>query len=611
MRSVSRLSVHGLMATVWLIACCLPGVVVAQNFELTTVAAGLAENNSRDHNGISVADYDMDGDLDVYIVAFRQYDPDRPNTWNRLYRNDGSGQFTDVTEAAGVLSKIRGYNLGGMGNKFGASWGDYDNDGDPDLFLTSIGPEILFRNEGDGTFVNATEEAGLTQVDDNHSSSSVWWDYDQDGDLDLYISAWAGTTSANFLYENDGAGKFIDVTETAGLGDTGRTWTSIPLDANNDGLTDLYVVNDFGPNKFYVNQGDKTFLEATAAFGLEDEGHGMGVTVGDYNNDGFFDIYLTNIAEYYPNPLFLNNGDGTFTELGERMGVHDAGWAWGTEFFDCDNDGDLDLYAANGYLIDQGTNHFFVNGLIENNYPHFLNQSEESGADGEAEARGLVVFDYDDDGDLDVMVANWGEAPSLYTNQSQALNWLKVDLKGTESNTNAFGATLRVSVGNKTFYRHNDGVEFLGQSIQPVHFGVGYATQIDELTITWPTGKEESYYNIPANQTISIVEGQQTATSNEDPTAPGAVQTFELYSAYPNPFTDATAVSFYLPHAGAVDLTVYNILGQEVMTARKSFAGEGRYEMKLNASELGNNGMYIYRLRWEDSVKTGVISKVR
>ena len=585
--------------------------VLAQSFELSTKAAGLNLHNADDHNGVSVADYDMDGDLDIYMVAHRKYSEFVPKTWNKLFRNEGDGTFSDATEAAGVQGKATEFEKREMGSKFSAVWGDYDNDGDPDLFLTSIGPEILYRNEGDGTFSDVTEQAGLMHSDAESTSGATWWDYDRDGDLDLYVTVWgnpivADSLTKNRMYENRGDGTFEDVSISSGLADTGKTWASIPIDANNDGLIDLYVVNDYGANKFYLNKGDKSFEEATAAYGLEDEGEGMGVTIGDYNNDGFFDIYVTN-TDF--NPLFLNTGEGGFTDEAEARGVQSAGWAWGTEFFDCDHDGDVDLYVANGFFFEQGTNFFFANQLSQKNEPSFTDISEATGANGEAEARGLVVFDYDNDGDLDMLVANWGEYPYLYTNTSSVLNWLKIELEGTESNRNAFGATVHATVGGKVFHRHNDGVEFLGQSVQPVHLGVGYASNIDEIEVRWPSGRTDKIYNVAANQTIKIIEGG-TATSTEDPSTPGNADAFQLFQPYPNPFAQSTALSFQLPQPGEVNLTVYNILGQEVLSENYTYSSAGKQSISLNGESLGRSGMYIYRMVWGKTVKSGVISRI-
>ena len=606
----------------------LAPALAAQDFRLITDEAGLS--SPKDNNGVAVADYDLDGDLDIYLVAYRQYDPAVEKTWNRLYRNNGDGTFTDVTLEAGVPSLVAGFERGGMGNKFSASWGDFDNDGDPDLFLTHIGPEILYRNNSDGTFTDVTAEAGVAGADDTtHDTSALWWDYDLDGDLDIYVSAWAGENSernsANRMYENQGDGTFVDVTAASGLGDQGRTWTSIPLDANNDGLLDLYVVNDFGPSKFYVNQGDKSFQEATAAFGLEDEGHGMGVTVGDYNGDGYFDIYVTNIDAYEyaearmicgtpdhqeRNCLFVNTGQGTFEEKAVELGVAHAGWAWGTEFFDCDHDEDLDLYVANGFIIADPThNYFFTNTLTERGQLSFDDTSESSGTNGFREARGLVVFDHDNDGKLDLLVANWSDPPYLYHNQSRAQNWLKIALEGTLSNRNGLGAIVPVTAGGKTLHRHHDGVDFLGQSIQPLHFGVGEAQVVEQVLVRWPNGAEETLVNVPVNQTIKLKEGQGLATGTEDlPT----FDDFALLGHYPNPFSRTTAIEFSLPKVGAVTLTVYNLLGREILSRRASYATPGRHRLTLDAEgHFASSGFYLYRLVYENTARSGKLLHIK
>ena len=397
-----------------------------------------------------------------------------------------------------------------------------------------------------------------------------------------------------------------------GLGDTGYTWTTVPIDGNNDGLLDLYVVNDFGANTFYVNQGDRTFTEATAEFGLEDEGHGMGVTTGDYNNDGYFDIYLTNIAEHYPNPLFLNTGTGTFVNKAEELQVHDAGWAWGTEFFDCDNDGDLDLYVANGFLIEPGANHLFTNQLVEQSRPAFQDVSQASGTNGEAEARGLVVFDYDGDGDKDMLVANWREAPYLYTNEGASKNWLKVELEGTRSNRDGFGSVLKMTtVSGRTAYRLYTGVDFLGQSVQPVHFGLGVESEVAELEITWPNGSVERYQDIASNQTIKIQEGQGfvSATNIELPDADGG---FAVRGIYPNPFQTSAKLTLNVPSAGTVRVKMYNLLGQEVYATEAAFPAAGERIMDLSPEGgLRHSGLYLYKVMFGTRELTGTIVYVQ
>lgn len=591
------------------VCCLLPAALLAQSFELVTDQSGLSLPIRA--NGVAVADYDLDGDLDVYFVAISQYDEADLTTWNRLYSNNGDGTFSDVTLEAGVLSTLNGHPWSAMGNKFGAAWGDFNNDGYPDLFLTNVGPDELYRNNGDGTFTDVTVAAGVAGDDTSHNSSALWWDYDLDGDLDLYVSAWIGP---NRMFENRGDETFIDVTAASALGDDGRTWTSLPIDANNDGLLDLYVVNDFGANKFYLSLGNKTFREATAQFGLEDEGHGMGVALGDYDNNGFFDIYLTNIQGLNPptpNPLFSNTGQGTFVNMSSAAGVEEAGWAWGTEFFDCDHDGDEDLYVVNGFMIEPGENSFFVNGGSGN----YLNRSTESGADGSAEARGLVVFDYDGDGDLDMLVANFREAPSLYRNVTAKQNWLQVELEGAVSNRNAFGAIVRVTANGKTYHRSNNGVDFLGQSILPLHFGLGNAQVAEEVVVTWPTGENQIFQNLWVNRTIRIKEGEGIITSVTPPAVELTPDSFQLLGNFPNPFNASTVVEFALPDPGSVDLRIYNLLGQELFSVRLNGLDAGSHRFRWNGTDRNGNplgsGFYLYNIVYQDAVRTGKMLYLR
>jgi hypothetical protein len=516
-----------LHSAVFVALVALPLVTAAQSFVLSTEQAGLsAASNS---NGVAVADYDLDGDLDIYFVNSRLHDESDPGSWSRLYTNNGDGTFSDVTDEAGVRAdSIDGYNERNplhqqhgdppMGDRFGAAWGDYDNDGDPDLFLTAAGREILYHNNGDGTFTDATSAAGLESPrnDIAENSSAAWWDYDSDGDLDLYVGSWYAPISGR-MYENQGDGTFLDVTEASGLKDIGQTWTPLPIDVNSDGWIDLYAVNDFGPNRIFINDGNKNFVDETDQRALGDDGHGMGVTLGDYDNDGDFDIYHTNIyqgdAEW--NPLFENDGTGHFSDVSHELGVEHADWAWGTAFFDCDHDGDLDLYVANGFRSEPPfNNRLFVNSLVETGEVAFENVAPNAGVDGLAEARSLAVFDYDNDGDVDLLVANiqaggdpeQRNMPYLYQNVSSTANWLKVELEGTTSNRNGFGARVSATTATGTYHRHHDGISFLGQSIAPLHFGLGEAEVVESLAVTWLSGLVETYPSVEVNRTKSCVK---------------------------------------------------------------------------------------------------------
>ena len=479
-------------------------VVSAQQFSLVSSFAEQSELTKT--NGVSVADYDKDGDLDVFIVAFNSFDENDKSTWNRLLRNDG-WKFSDVTISAGFTPQFKKPITGYHGNKLGASWGDYDNDGYPDLFLSNFGVDELWHNEQDGTFTNVAYNAGVRGCSDCYSTNGLWFDYDTDGDLDLYVSDY---DRPNRMYENIGNGNFKEVTEESGLGDTGETWTSIAIDVNNDTYQDIYVINDNGPNFLYLNQGDRTFLEATNEFGLGDPGNGMGVAISDYNKDGLFDLYLTNIFNQQPNPFFVRNAEGTFDNKANELGIDNAGWAWGTKFFDVDHDMDEDLYVVNGHelSITEDLNVFF-----KNEGAHFEDVSTEFNVTNNLDARGLEVFDYDGDGDLDMLVSNWNGHLLLYRNNawvdgSDTKNWIKIELEGTTSNRDALGATVRIKTGGAYQYRLKDGANLMGQSIMPLHFGLESNEIVEEITVTWPNGISKSYSNINANQTIKIIEEQ-------------------------------------------------------------------------------------------------------
>ena len=471
------------------------------------------------NNGHAVADYDRDGDLDVFVVARNSYSEHDSTTWSRLYRNNGDNTFTDVTIVSGFQFQYANPGEeGSEGQKMGATWGDYNNDGYPDLLLTHYRKIELYLNNGKGSFTDVTTEAGISECFTCYNSSALWWDYDKDGDLDLYLSDWK---EANRLYQNQGNGTFTDKTAYTNLGDLGNTWTSIPIDANRDGWPDLYVANDFFRNKFYLNMNGDYFMEATTAYGLEDYGNGMGITVGDYNNDGFFDIYLTNIYEYAPNPLFTSTSSGVFKENAAEMGVENAGWAWGASFFDADLDGDEDLYVVNGHEDSHHSNKFFKNMWIEGSF-NFRDWSEISLADGRADAMSLTTFDFDDDGDLDMLVSNTDSTPYFYQNRIiqpdkvTENSWLKVQLEGTLSNRDGLGTIVRVKAQGKSFYRYYHGAGLLSQNLLPVHFGLGTVPAVDTLMITWPNSPQEVFYGIQVNQTVKVIEQQEIILQKQE-----------------------------------------------------------------------------------------------
>jgi len=573
-------------------------------------------------NGVAVADYDQDGDLDIFFTGINNFNFNFPNTWNRLLQNQGDGTFKDVTVEAGFsVQYINGQELAARGEKMGASWGDYDNDGFPDLFLANSREDQLFRNNRNGTFEDVTQTAGVAGCNDCYTGSGLWWDHNRDGDLDLYVSNLRGP---NIMFENNGNGTFSNVTEQTGLaGDIlGITWSSVAVDIGKDGILDLLNMNDTQENQFFENRGS-VYNEAARAYRLNDEGACMGVTVGDYNNDGFFDIYITNIFAHHPNPLFTNLGDRRFRDDAAPMDIDNSGWGWGTHFFDADHDGDEDLYAVNGPIdkLNQvpqpDINNFFFKNLMVEGTPTFEDWTVESGTGDLAKGKGMEVFDFDDDGDLDIVVANMEQAAYLYQNevisnaQPEDKNWLKIWLEGTTTNRDGFGSEVKITIGEKSYYRWHHGAAIFGQSIQPVHFGVGSATTIDEIQIIWLSGRREVVYDVPVNQTLRLKEGQQElVTSAEDDII---IKEPAFQGNYPNPFDLSTTFSFELSKPGKLELNVYSVSGQKLTHLSKSSLKNGLVEIVWDGTDGSGNrlpaGLYFYQAYFNKELINGKVIK--
>ena len=483
--------------------------------------------------GVVVLDYDNDGFHDFYVS--NSVGP------NALYRNDGDGTFTDVAVAAGVD------DAPGRGN--GGCAADYDNDGDSDLYVTNYGRSRLFSNNGDGTFADVTASAIEDHQTEKRYTGCAWGDYDQDGYLDLIVVSHVSENAdivmsrAFFLglaglslYRNERDGTLANVTYL--LGDTavrpidgnagnifGAGFQPGWLDFDNDGDMDLYVVNDVGrevhPNVLWRNDGagsgEKwTFTDVSMALGAQARMDGMGLAVGDYDLDGSLDMFMTNIND---NVLLRNNADGTgFTNVADDAGVGTGKIglkiriSWGTFFFDYDNDGDEDLYVASGYLGEdlQPANPRHQPNLLLRNERNgtFVDISSGSGTDDPGVGRGAAFLDYNNDGCLDLLLANYGQASRLLQNRCDSGNhWLIVNVRGTVSNRDGIGARITLTAADSVQIREvSAGGSQMGQNMPGVHFGLGAADTVDSLTIRWPSGNTQTIVGVPANQRIDIVE---------------------------------------------------------------------------------------------------------
>jgi hypothetical protein len=502
---------------------------------------------------VAIGDYDNDGYEDIFIT---DSDAGKPN---HLFHNNGDMTFTDVAEQAGVAGGNDRQSI-----VSDALWFDYDNDGKLDLLIARFGTPILYHNEGNGKFRDVTATSGLTKF--GNTIAVIAFDYDNDGYLDLMFGNYFkpvnlldlkdphvlpndldGATNGGGVtfWHNTGKGSFEDVTEKAGFGKvTGWTLDLGHGDFNNDGLQDVYIACDYGTDHLFLNNGDGTFREVTEKATGWDTKKGMNVDVADYDNDGWLDIYVTNITDEYMkecNMLWHNNQDGTFTDVAKETGTCETGWGWAAKFADLDNDGWQDLFVVNG-LRSAGKESYvpLILPVITtpglditdiNSWPDignrswsgyqkkklfrnlgngaFKNIAREAGVENDLDGRGIAVVDLDNDGRLDLVQTNADQPVLLYHNvTAKPGNWIELKLIGTKSNRDAIGARVRIQAGGLTQIREVDGGNgYAGQSTRRVHFGLGKAANIDSLQIRWPSGTTENV-QVPMNRLTYIEEGR-------------------------------------------------------------------------------------------------------
>ncbi|MEW6073494.1 MAG: CRTAC1 family protein [Planctomycetota bacterium] len=494
--------------------------------------------------GVAFLDYDRDGDLDIYLSngsAHADYPPGKEPA-DALYENRGDGTFRDRTREAGL-----GDTLWTQGVRVA----DYDGDRWPDIYLTNHGPNVLYRNRGDGTFEDVTARAGVG--DPRWSTGSCFLDYDRDGDLDLYVANYIEFDAAYIVaneiyeeyrgervyygprglegardrfYENRGDGTFADVSARVGI-DLPQYYgfQAVPFDCDEDGWVDIYVANDSVPNLLWRNDGKGRFEEIAMRAGLAlsiDGGAqaGMGIALGDYDGDLLLDLYVTNFAEDY-HTLYRGDGNGFFSDVTMQMGLATITLpylGWGCGFEDFDSDGDSDLFAVHGHVFPQvdlfplATTYRQRPLLFENSGARFRDATEEAGPGFALRkaSRGTAVGDYDEDGDLDLLIGSIDERPALLRNDSPRRgNWVKVRLVGRAPNTDAIGARLVGTCGEMRMLRLA-GVSsgFLSTNDPRLHFGLGTAAKLDELRITWPDGTAESHRNLAAGAVVVVEQGR-------------------------------------------------------------------------------------------------------
>jgi hypothetical protein len=531
-------------------------------FRFVDIAAGagltrvlLAGRPGKDHlldsagSGAAFLDYDRDGRLDVYLANGWRIEDGRviERGRNALYRGKADGTFEDVTDRAGVAGD------GHWGA--GAFAADYDGDGWCDILVTNFGPNILYRNLGNGRFENVAGQVGIEMPGWN--TGAAFFDADGDGDLDLYIASYIQATQEDVLlarrtlnwkgvemvafgpfglkgapdhfFRNDG-GHYVDATASAGMSDRALAFGFAvrAADVDEDGDVDLYVANDSDPNYLFRNEGGGTFKEvaAWAGSGLDEKGAsqaGMGLTWGDLTNDGRPDFFVTNFAEDF-NTLYAGSGDGLFEDVSRATGIGPMTYtpmSWGAAAVDLDNDGDLDLVVANGHIYPQvdrhpefGATYAQRNLLAENagagSSPLFRDATASAGAGFEEmySSRGLAVGDYDNDGDVDLLFTNLDGPPSLLRNDGPQGSWITIVPEGKGSQPAPIGTRVTVTAGGRTQQRDiAAGDSYMSTHDPRPHFGLGAAERVDLIDVRWPDGTHTVRRDVPARQFLTIAYG--------------------------------------------------------------------------------------------------------
>jgi hypothetical protein len=491
--------------------------------------------------GALIFDYDNDGRPDLLFINGGSFADKRiaAGARHRLYHNAGGWKFTDVTESSGI--RTSGFGMG-------ACSADYDNDGWTDLYITAVGPDKLYRNTGKGTFTDVSTSAGAGA--DLWSTSCAFGDIDNDGDVDLYVTRYVDFAADNnkyctllenvrsychpnvykgvpdVLYRNNGDGTFTDITREAGITKAGNGLGVVFGDYDDDGWIDIYVANDTSPNFLFRNKGKGIFEDvgvwAGVAMGMDGKPlAGMGTDMGDIDGDGRLDIFVTNL-DGQTHSVYKNLGKGLFADVTFQSGVGEATLpfvGFGTAFLDYDNDGDLDLSVANGDVIDNvkrlrdNTSYEQLNLLLQNDGAgKFASVGPVSGPGFALKkaSRALATGDLDNDGDLDILISNVGDAADILRNDGgNRSNSILLRLRGSASNRDAIGARLKLVVGGKVLVREvKSGSSYLAQNDLRIHFGLGSAQSADGLEIRWPGGATERIENIQANQILTILEGK-------------------------------------------------------------------------------------------------------
>ena len=465
------------------------------HFVDVTGGTGISTSGAR---GAGWGDYDNDGCVDLMISEAKSA---------RLYRNGCDGTFADVSKIAGITGPAGGFTV---------AWADYDGDGDLDVYIASAdAPNSLYRNNGNGTFNNVAATAGV--ADERASTGATWGDYDGDGDLDLFVANRFFSTPESLitdrLYRNNGNGRFTDVGEQLGVAVVNRkTFMAAWVDYDRNGTLDLYQAVDFGDDRLFSNDGKGGFKDVTKHAGISGPDHSMGLAVGDINGDGCFDVISTNNTrgkpgddEHGPTTLYLNDCEGSFADATSQWGIEDRATVdWGVNLVDWDNDGDEDLSIVSGGMLDGGEKE--TNILYENRNGRLFDVTKSTGASVNGAAFGSAWADYDNDGDLDWFIANSKKNSVLLENHGADGHFLKVKLKGI-GNRDGVGARVEVTAGGKTQVKTiQAGKSYASSEELMAHFGLGKHRKVETLEVYWPNGLRTQLKGLVADKQVTVTQ---------------------------------------------------------------------------------------------------------
>ena len=558
-----------------------------QTTQFTDISSNAGINYTGLSSGIAFGDYDNDGDEDMYVSI--------SGDENRLYQNQGDGTFIDVAMQAGVDDGS---------NSICAVWGDVNNDGHLDLYVGNrLESNKLYFNNGDGTFSDRTAMAGVGNI--SKPRSVMMADIDNDGDVEIYV---ANLSAQNNMYLNNGDSTFTEAVFASNTADMLIAMGSLFFDYDNDGDQDLYLTHDnYQRYILYQNQGNGTFVDVSQTSGTDYSGMGMGVDFGDYNNDGYLDLYITNLG---PNTLLKNNGDGTFTDVSIDVGVTDGAMGWATFFLDINNDALTDLYVVNDSWFSPAPNVMYQN--MGNDTFHIVSQG--SVIESLYSSLGGASADIDNDGRIDFAIAiRGGVGNQLFQNVNTPFrSWIKIKTEGIISNQAGIGTRIEVySNGIQQMNEVAAGRGYCSANSLTQHFGLNDASMVDSVILRWSSGQVDVYYNVSVNEYFLAVEGQsltsQNWVKNKNVIHPDVIDV----AVFPNPFNDFTQMKFSIEKSEQVFLNIFDSQGRLVRQLVNDKLVAGEHLLTWNGTNQSGvqlaAGVYFYSFQTERQISSGQI----